>query len=452
MDHIEQIEIGPNYMQGQRALDQEHGEYKVVCARDKSLTHRAIIFASLAKGKTTIKNPLWGEDCQATAQAFRSLGVVVQRDEEQQVLTVESEGIDGFSRNHVSIDCGNSGTTARLLTGLLASINGLHVTLSGDDSLSKRPMARVVNPLREMNAKIESHTDDLLLPLEIEGRNLQLRSHSITKSSAQVKSALLLAGCQIDGVIEIELPAGSRNHTELFMENMGARCRVTMENNKEFIAFSGPWVPPSFDKSIPVDPSSAAFLVVWNMLHAHIKLVLPEVLLNPGRLGFLDILKQMGLQFTKAPSQSSDNFIEDVMDLHLKPSQSLQGIKLEADQVPGVIDEIPILAVAAAFADSPSEFHGLRELRVKESDRLHKTWELLVAAGVHASIRGDSLYIEGGLSRVQAFDYNPADDHRLAMAAAIFATRSDSNCVVRSPSCVNVSFPNFFDVLESLPR
>ncbi len=415
----------------------------ILCGRDKSLTHRAIMFASLAQGTSRIRSPLLGADCLSTIACFRALGVTIEVDEE---ITIRSQGPSTFQEPSAPLDCGNSGTTARLIMGILTAIPGLKTTLIGDESLSQRPMKRVIEPLRTMGAQITAKGDNFL-PVSIVGQELHSKSHSIDKASAQIKSCLLLAGLFTRGQTEIRLPRGSRDHTEQSLLTYGAKLKVSFDRTDEILSLQGPFALKPRDVAIPVDPSSAAFFAVLGLLRTAGTLNLPEMLDNPTRTGFVKVLERMsrGISFVQNPSR---DFMEPIGTLSIVGGQTLKGTTIEATEVPTLIDEIPILAVAAAFAEGPSLFKDLGELRVKESDRLVLTAKLLEAAGARVEIRGDDLWIAGGLNEVKSFEYDPHGDHRLAMAAAILARRCKNPCCILDSECVRVSFPNFFESLE----
>lgn len=422
----------------------------VHCGRDKSLTHRAIMFASLSEGRSQILQPLLGADCLSSISCFEALGVkiLVKGDD---AVEVNSEGFAKFRQPTVPLDCGNSGTTARLILGILAAQKGLTFQLIGDESLSKRPMKRVVTPLRKMGAKISGPDDGNFLPLTVEGQDLKATRHLVDKASAQVKSCLLLAGMFCEGQTSVTLPKGSRDHTERVLQKMGANLSSFVTIDEEHIDLTGPFKTKAMDVSIPVDPSSAAFFAVLGLLLTQGGIAMPDVLDNPTRTGFMKVLGRMsqGVSFSKSASQG---FVEPVGLLIVKGGLELTGTDIEEDEVPSLVDEIPILSVAAAFAKGPSLFRGLSELRVKESDRLLLTAALLEAAGAEHEIRGDDLWIAGGLKDVKPFTFDPHGDHRLAMSAAILARRSKKPCCILDPECVRVSFPNFYEALDTVDQ
>ncbi len=421
---------------------------KVLCGRDKSLTHRAVMFAALAKGETIIREPLLGADCLSTMSCFRALGVQIDAIDAK-TIRVKSDGFAAFRSPTVDLDCGNSGTTARLISGILAAQPGLKLRLIGDSSLSTRPMRRVVDPLKKMGAHIEGKDQGNFLPLSIIGQNLEAAAHEVDKASAQVKSALLLAGLFCKGTTSVHLPAGSRDHTERMLQRMGAQLTSQQDGGWEKVSIQGPFAPPPGQYMIPVDPSSAAFFCVLGLLRKGGTLLLPEVLDNPTRTGFLRVLARMSSAL-QTEAVSDQRFVEPIMQLQIQAGKTLKATDIASSEVPTLVDEIPILAVAAAFADGPSVFHGLEELRVKESDRLSKTAELLQLAGAEVSVQGDSLRIAGRLREVKGFTYDSVGDHRLAMAAAVMARQSKKPCCILDSECVGVSFPDFYEVLDTI--
>lgn len=421
---------------------------RVVCGRDKSLTHRAVMFAALASGLSRIHFPLLGEDCLSTMACFRALGVRIEQLTPSTVAVV-SQGFRSWRTPSSDLDCGNSGTTARLMTGILAAQEQLRCRLIGDASLSERPMKRVVEPLRRMGARIEGREGGNFLPLVIEGQALKAATHQVDKSSAQVKSALLLAGLFTQGTTTVSLPEGSRDHTERLLLKMGAKLERGTHGGVETVSLKGPFEPLAGEFYIPVDPSSAAFFAVYALLRSGAYIDMPEVLDNPTRTGFLRILERMSSGIETFPEADS-RFVEPVMRIRVHGGQELKPADIAAREVPTLVDEIPILAVAAAFAKGPSRFSGLEELRVKESDRLSKTAELLRLAGAKVSVEGDDLLIGGSLKEVKAFTFDSVGDHRLAMAAAILARFGEKPSCILNSECVGVSFPDFYEVLDSV--
>jgi 3-phosphoshikimate 1-carboxyvinyltransferase len=417
------------------------------CPPDKSITHRAVMFAALAKGDSRIQHPLLGADCRSTMAAMSALGVTISIDGVKGEVSVRSPGWDGWTSPAMPLDFGNSGTTTRLLAGLYAATPGLFVTCFGDASLSKRPMGRVVEPLRRAGAKISGRSGGGLLPLAIEGAKLKAMSHKVDKASAQVKSALVLAGLNTEGETTVTLPVGSRDHTEKMLRRFGAKLTTTTDGKTETISVTGPFRPAPGVFDVPGDPSSAAFLCVLGAIAGDGELKVRRVLDNPTRTGFLTILDRMGAKVARQPSPDQGNVVEPVVDLTVRAGAPLIAVDMEPTLAPTLIDEIPILAIAARFAKGTSRFRGLEELRVKESDRLAMTIALVTAAGGRAWAEGDDLFVEGTDAPVPAFTFDPDADHRLAMAAAVVAKVATGPCVIKDPDCVAVSFPDFFDVL-----
>lgn len=420
------------------------------CAPDKSLTHRALLFSGMAKGRSEIHNPLTGEDCFATKKCLEAMGVNVDVDARHPVWSVESPGLQQWRSPKEPLDCQNSGTTARLLTGILSSLPGMQAELTGDESLSERPMGRVIQPLRQMGATIQAR-GDRTLPMTITGQSLKGAEILVDKASAQVKSAIMLAMINTPGLTQITLPKGARDHTEHLLRRAGAKLQVSTSASDEVIQIAGPVTVPPLQARIPADPSSAAFFAVLGCLQTHqqAQIQMPAVLSNPTRTGFVKILRRMVGERIREVQQEQSDYVEPIMTLVVQGGFGLQATDIAAEEVPSLVDEIPILAVAAAFAQGDSRFYGLSELRVKESDRLAKTAELIVRMGGKAQVEGDDLLIKGTLKVARAFQFDPVGDHRLAMAAAIAARCSDGICDIAHPECVAVSFPKFFDCLNS---
>lgn len=448
------IEVKPFAKRRQHALDT-----RLQCPPDKSVTHRSVMFAAMAEGRSLILDPLLGADCRSTMGVFRALGVNIREVSPPAqsgagfALEVDSPGWSGWRSPLVPLDYGNSGTTARLLTGVFAASDGLFVTAFGDASLSQRPMARVVEPLRAQGAEIMGRDGGKLLPMAIRGRQLTPRASLVDKASAQVKSALLLAGLRCQGTTSVSLPAGGRDHTERMLRSMGAKIEVQQDLRAgvrhETITLVGPMTPRAGQYRIPGDPSSAAFLAAIAAL-ASGSITISGVLDNPTRSGFVTVLRRLGVKIELGPIDPNAGSLETMRDMLVLGGSSLRGADFEAELAPSMIDEIPILAVVAAFAQGASRFRGLGELRVKESDRLSKTLELLHLAGAKAHAEGDDLIVAGGLNRAEAFHYQPDYDHRLAMAASVLAKFAAGPCRIDEPECVTVSFPGYFDVLATL--
>jgi len=422
--------------------------HELAARGDKSVTHRSIMFAGLAAGASKIWNPLLGEDCLTTASVMQKLGCEVTLPSKSSgTLDVRSPGFEGWNRRPATLDFGNSGTTARLMTGILASCPNMEASCCGDESLSARPMARVLEPLKLMGASFTAAQGAKagFLPYTIHGKLLRPSDVRSDKASAQVKSALLLAGLNVAGQTTVSLPAGGRDHTE----------RIHQIGDEERITINGPFKLKPFTARVPNDPSSAAFLCALPLVHRTGAVVVREVMTNSGRTHFLQIMARMGAKFTFESRRMQDSsgvrYMEEVGDLKLEYTGALRGIETSITEAAQIIDEIPILASIACFADSPSLFRGLHELRVKESDRLDATARLVTCAGAECEVRGDDLVIKPSPKSLKGFDFDPNGDHRLAMAAAvILSTLSKSEGGVIGAACADVSFPGFFDLLAGI--
>lgn len=423
--------------------------------RDKSLTHRAIIFAALAEGRSEIHQPLLGEDCLATAAIMSALGVDIGI--EPDVITVHSNGaarLAAHSEPSIVLSCGNSGTTARLLLGLFSGLPGLRATLTGDASLSKRPMGRVTALIDDQSQGLFSPKDRL--PIAVAGTEPRPREFAFAKASGQVKSALLLHSLSCPGQVTITLPTGGRDHTEQWLLRQGARLSVAHKGGDEIITFTGPFTPKPGQWRIPADPSSLAFLWVAMLTAGQKAQSFDEVLANPTRIGALKVLARMATGFTtRAECQPSTRgaMVEPTLAVSCPARSELRATDITAAELPTLIDEIPILAVAACFAAGTSRFCDLGELRVKESDRLAETCELLTRAGAKVTIAGDDLVITGSREfKPEPFRYHSAGDHRMVMAAIVLALSCPESCVISDYRAVTTSFPDFAPTLAAVLR
>lgn len=402
---------------------------------DKSITHRALLFASLADGRSVIRQPLVSLDTQSTAAALRLLGASVTPLREGARVVVE--GGRPRPQGGQTLDCGNSGTTARLIMGLLAGRSG-SARLTGDQSLRRRPMRRVTEPLSLMGARFPGEPETL--PLTIIGGALSgLEWHSPV-ASAQVKGALLLAGVTGGVPVSITEPFRSRDHTERMLAEFG--YGITIDGATVRFEPSGRITP--FELAVPGDPSSAAFLVAAALLGRSGSVRIAGVGLNPTRTGFLHVLRRMGARVTEEGAHLSGG--EPIGDL-IAESSSLRATTVAAEEVASLVDEVPILACLAARAEGESRFLGLGELRVKESDRLALLVENLRGIGVEASVSGDDLTVVG-TDRPLAGPVRTAADHRIAMAFAVLGHGQE--VVIDDQECVAVSFPGFDAALVSV--
>lgn len=413
-----------------------HGQLQV--PGDKSISHRALLFAALADGATAIENLATGGDVAATARILRQLGVDVQLELER--VTVHGKPLSQWQSPKDPLDCGNSGTTMRLLTGVLAGANGLQATLTGDASLQKRPMLRIVEPLRAMGATVELH--DNRAPIVLRGQILHGVDHTLNIASAQVKTALLLAGLHATGITRVREPVLSRDHTERMLGAMAVQLQANCAVTQTRLQSLG-WL------SVPGDPSSAAFLIAGAVLHRSGNIEISQVCLNPTRLGFVRHLQKMGADVGVDQLQVIAGEPVGVLRAKYGP---LKAADLTADDVPATLDELPILALCAAAAIGTSHFHGLAELRLKESDRLEQTANLLQMLGIQAEIVGDTLSVvgAGSANAFQGGHYAAGLDHRMAMTAAIAGICGGKSVAVADFDCVASSWPTFSKTVEIL--
>lgn len=405
---------------------------------DKSISHRAVILGALANGTTTVSGFLEGRDCLATRDAFRAMGVTIE-DPGPGRLEVHGVGLHGLRPPGGPLDLGNSGTSMRLLVGLLAA-QRFDSVLTGDASLSRRPMRRVIEPLRRMGARIEAGPHGTA-PLRITG-GMRLRGidYAMPVASAQVKSALLLAGLYAQSETRVREPGVSRDHTERMLEAFGGDLVREADGVRLYPGrtLSGRHV------AVPGDLSSAAFLLVAAAIAPGSDLTVRRVGINPTRTGVLDVLRQMGADIEIAPGPGAGS--EPVADIRVR-HRPLRGVYIPPELVPRAIDEFPALFVAAACADGETRLAGARELRVKESDRIRVMADGLAALGIDAHPLADGIRIRGGRLRGGLVD--SGGDHRIAMAFAVAALRADGPVEVRDCANVGTSFPGFVPLLAS---
>jgi 3-phosphoshikimate 1-carboxyvinyltransferase len=415
---------------------------KIRVPGDKSISHRSIMFGSLAEGVSHISGFLEGEDSLNTLRAFQAMGVEIEGPDEGRV-TIHGVGMFGLKAPVQTLDLGNSGTSMRLLAGLLAG-QRFDVELSGDASLSKRPMKRVTDPLLLMGAKV-STSDDGKPPLKITGnQTLNSISYQMPMASAQVKSCCLLAGMYAHGKTCVTEPAVTRDHTERMLKAFG--CDVTVQGSTACI--SGPAKLIASDIDVPADISSAAFFMVAASIAKDSDLLLQHVGINPTRTGVIDILKLMGADITLANQQEVGG--EPVADIRVR-SAVLHGIHIPEALVPLAIDEFPVLFVAAACASGQTVVTGAEELRVKESDRIQVMADGLLALGVDARATDDGMVIQGSMTEAvfSAGTVNSHDDHRIAMAFAMASLRASGEIHIEDCDNVNTSFPDFAELAAS---
>ncbi len=412
---------------------------------DKSLSHRAVLFAALAEGTSHLAGVLDSADVRSTIAAVTALGAatrVTPAAGGSLSVTVAGWGARGPVPPSFPIDCGNSGTTARLLLGVLAGWPG-PFTLTGDESLSRRPMGRVTVPLATMGAAFTPA--DGTLPITASGGPLHPIAYDSPVASAQVKTALLLAGLRAEGRTLVREPALSRDHTERLLPAFGVA--VGRDEATRACWVDGPATLVAYDVTVPGDPSSAAFIAVGALLVEGSEVVIEGVALNPTRVGFLAVLERMGAQVTVTPAAAEGS--EPVGDLTVRHTPGLIATTVPAEEVPSLIDEVPVLALLAARAEGTTRFEGVGELRVKESDRLAAIVEGLAALGVTARATGDVLEVDGA-AEFGAATLSSLDDHRLAMTWALAGLGGAAPVTIERFEAVEVSYPRFLDDLRAL--
>jgi 3-phosphoshikimate 1-carboxyvinyltransferase len=409
---------------------------------DKSITHRALLFNAIASGEASIEGFLDAADTRSTLEVLRALGADIEEPGAGR-LVVRGRGRAGLREADDVLDCGNSGTTIRLLSGLLAGFPFLSV-LSGDASLRRRPMGRIVEPLRALGARVTARADGTLPPLVIEGGALAGGQRIETAAAAaQVKSALLLAGLAAEGATTVVEPSRSRDHTERMLAAMGAG--VAFEDTAVTLT------PPAgdldaVDVRVPGDVSTAAAWIVAASLHPDAELLLTGVGLNPTRAGVVEVLRAMGADIEELEPRSVGG--EPVADLRVR-SAALRGVRIEGEVVPRAIDELPLLALAGALAEGETVIADAGELRVKESDRVATTAATLRALGAEVEERADGLVVAGG-TRLRGAGVEAAGDHRLAMLGAVAGLLAEGETVVAGAGAVAVSYPDFWTDLGRL--
>lgn len=408
---------------------------------DKSVSHRAVMLGALAEGDTRVENFLTGEDCLATVRCFRELGVEISGPDAQNSLVIRGRGPQGLKEPSDVLDAGNSGTTMRLLAGILAGLPFFSV-LTGDSSLRRRPMGRVAAPLREMGAQIWGRQNGEFAPLAIRGGNLRGISYRLPVASAQVKSAILLAGLLAGGGTAVTEATASRDHTERLLRYFGARLEITGRT----VSIKGGQRLAGRPLTVPGDISSAAFFLVAAACTPESEITVTGVGVNPTRTGILDVLWDMGADLHVFNEREEGG--EPVADLRVR-SAPLSGTVIAGDLVPRLIDEIPVLAVAAAAARGRTEIRDAAELRVKESDRLAVLAGELRKFGADVEELPDGLVVRGGRPLRGAVCCSHGD-HRMAMALAVAGLLARGETCVAGAQCTAVSFPGFFDVLNSL--
>ena len=408
---------------------------------DKSISHRAVLLGAIAEGETRVRGFGRSRDTEATIAALRALGATVHEDDVD-VLRIEGAGLRGLREPDGPVDCGNSGTTLRLLAGILAGQHG-RFELTGDGSLRRRPMERIAEPLTQMRARVE--TDDGTAPLTIEGGELHGIRYELPVASAQVKSCVLLAGLYAEGRTTVVEPLPTRDHTELMLQAAGVR--VTRQQRRVSV---GPAERLSLGEVVvPGDFSAAAPFVVAATLLPGSELTIHDVGVNPRRTGLLEVLARMGARVTVFHRHRSSG--EPVGDLEIHPAE-LVATTVTADEVPLLVDELPLFALAAACARGESRVEGAGELRVKETDRIETVTSSLRALGLHLSASDDGLLVRGVPTRPKGGGMGSHGDHRIAMLGAVAGLVSRDGVELGDPEAVAVSFPGFFELLDSVTQ
>ncbi|MEW6142176.1 MAG: 3-phosphoshikimate 1-carboxyvinyltransferase [Chloroflexota bacterium] len=406
---------------------------------DKSISHRAVMFNALADGEAAVTNLAQGDDVRSTIQCLKTLGVSIKR--QKDALIISGAAKTGLKEPDDVLNTGNSGTTIRLITGILAAQPFLSV-ITGDASLRSRPMKRIIDPLRQMGAKIWGRGDGSLAPLAIHGGQLKGIDCRLPMASAQVKSAVLLAALFTQGKTSVEEPSPSRDHTERMLRRMGARlqasgARVTLMPGRPL---------KSFSLRVPGDISSAAFWMVAAAISPEARITIRDCGVNPTRTGIIDVLKTMGARLKIANERFEGD--EPVADITVESSR-LKGVEISGGLIPRVIDEIPVLAVAACMAEGKTVIRDAAELRVKESDRIASTAAELSRLGARIEELPDGMVIYGG-KRLEGAEVSSHLDHRLAMSLAVAGLVAKGTTSIHQADSVTISYPGFWDDLHRL--
>ena len=411
---------------------------------DKSISHRAALLNSIARGNAHVSNFCVGDDRVSMLRCLRGLGARIRKHSScpvtgsDECFEIKGQGLDGLSEPATLLNAGNSGTAMRLISGLLAAQPFLSV-ISGDSSLRNRPMSRIVRPMTEMGATIMGRSNDSLAPLAIRGGNLHGIDYEMPVASAQLKSSILIAGLYAEGETTIRQPAASRDHTERMMTAMGADIEIDKLN-----VTVRPSELTSLDVRVPADVSGAAFWLVAGICHPDARIKISGVGINPSRAGVLDVLKSMGARISI--ENVRDEAGEPSADLIAESSQ-LEGIEISGETIPKVIDELPVIALAACFAKGTTVIRDAQELRVKESDRIRATVDGLTRLGAKVEERPDGMVIHGGAS-LNGAECESFGDHRIAMTMAIAGLLAQGETVISGAESVAVSYPAFWDTLK----
>lgn len=406
---------------------------------DKSISHRGLIFGALAEGRTEVIDILESGDVQSTARCLQQLGVKITKSGNR--TYVDGVGLRGFQAPREILDCGNSGTTIRLLMGVLSG-QKFEAKMTGDASLVKRPMKRVAEPLRQMGAQFELTNNDYA-PLTVKGTDLHGVNYELKVASAQIKTAITLAGLLAKGTTTITGEIHSRDHTERLLRHFG----VNLDVKPDSVSISGGQKMRATTVQVPGDPSTAAFWMAAASLIPGAEVELNNIVLNPTRVGFLRALERMGANVqTRVTAENP----EPIGTIRVTPG-SLRGIKISKEEVPTLIDELPLLAVLATQAQGVTEVEGAEELRVKETDRIEAVAVNLRAMKAQIEVRPDGYRIQGP-QKLYGAQINSFHDHRIAMAFSIAGLIAQGETEIQHPDCVGISYPGFFDTLKELTQ
>ena len=414
---------------------------------DKSISHRSIMLASLSEGISRVNGFLNGADCISTMNAFKKMGIDINCDIDRHTLIIRGAGLHGLKAPNAPLDMGNSGTTTRLISGILSGQN-FSTKLYGDESLSARPMNRIISPLLLRHANIRSERNNGCLPLIIKPSILQEINYKMPVSSAQVKSCLLLSGLYSSGETIVREDVLSRNHTELMLKGMGCdiNCYYDEKNNEYVSSLTPGKMLSSIDINIPSDISSAAYFMVAGLITENSEITIKHVNLNETRSGIIEVIKNMGgnIHIENEAKECG----ESVGDITVK-SSLLHGTLIDKEMIPSLIDEIPVIAVLAAFCEGETIIKDASELRVKESDRIEAISYNLKKMGCDIQPTNDGMKIIGG-KPLHAIKVKTYSDHRIAMAFAIAGLSADDETTFDDPECVKISYPTFFDDIKKL--
>ena len=421
---------------------------------DKSISHRSVMLGALSEGTTHVKGFLNGADCLSTIGCFRNLGIGIELSEDETEVTIHGKGLHGLSVFKGVLDCGNSGTTTRLISGIL-SAQKFDSELTGDESIQKRPMKRIMKPLSEMGADITSLRGNDCAPLSIHGKNLKGITYESPVASAQVKSAILFAGLYAEGQTTVIEPTLSRDHSERMLTALGAevstrilpdgRAEISIEHCEKLTA-------PKEVLEVPGDISSAAYFISAALLVPGSDVIIRNVGINPTRNGIIEAYLNMGADITLQNKRVSGS--EDVADVHVRYTDGLHGTEIGGSLIPRLIDELPVIAAVAAGASGKTVIKDAEELKVKESNRIAVMVEGLGKAGVTAAETEDGMIIEGQGSklRLQSCEIDTHKDHRIAMTFAVLALAAteDISMILKDADSINISYPTFFDDLNRI--